>query len=208
MYSSATVTHTSHKQAAGRPGFFASLGAILATLSRRRTPPRAACSAAINRRSRRCRPPAAHCRRRTALPTAPDGIGAVGPGGPGGAGGDANAIRRARAELSSPEGAHEAGKRSIAADRSVAGTDGALWRGIIKHGDGQLRLAAGHQGIDRVSWPATGTCSRACRRRPVVMGQGIKRAKEGRGVGAPGRRSRQLTHAEEVGHQAPPRRRK
>ena len=88
--------------------------------------------------------------------------------GPRGAGGDANAIRRARAELSSPEGAHEAGKRSIAADRSGAGTDGALWRGIIRHGNGQLRLAAGHWGIDQASWPAAGTRSRACRRRPVV----------------------------------------
>ena len=97
--SSATVTHTSHKQAAGRPGFFASLGAILATLSRRRTPPRAACSAAVNRRSRRCRPPAAHCRWRTALPTASDGIGAVGPAQEGPA---ATPMRSGEREQNSP----------------------------------------------------------------------------------------------------------
>jgi hypothetical protein len=118
------------------------------------------------------------------------------------------ATRRARAELSSPEHAHEAGKRSSPPDRSGRGADGVRRGGLVRGGGGKLRLAAWRRGMDRASWRAAGTGSRAGRRRPAVMGKVIQREKEGRRERAPGRRSRQLMPGEEVGDRAPPRRRK
>jgi hypothetical protein len=57
--------------------------------------------AAADRRSRRRRPPAAHRRQPKALAMVAEEVGVVGQTCEG-RGGDANAIRRARAELSSP----------------------------------------------------------------------------------------------------------
>jgi hypothetical protein len=77
-----------------------------------------------------------------------------------GAGGNANAIRRARAELSSPEHAHQAGKRSSPPDRSGRGADGARRGGLVGHADRQLRPAAGRRATHRASWRAAeGNCN-------------------------------------------------
>ena len=81
--------------------------------------------------------------------------------GPRGTGGDANAIRRARAELSLPEGACTADERLSAPDRSGAGAGAAPRRGLVRHGPGKPRPAAGRWDMDRASWRAAGSSSRA-----------------------------------------------
>jgi len=62
-----------------------------------------------------------------------------------GGGGDAMAMRRARAELSSPGRAHEACKHSSPPDRTASGADGAQRGGLIGYDDGSVMGSFGQQ---------------------------------------------------------------
>jgi hypothetical protein len=122
-----------------------------------------------------------------------------------GAGGNANAIRRARAELSSPEHAHQAGKRSSPPDRSGRGADGARRGGLGGHADRQLRPAAGRRATHRASWRAAERKATAMHTvvSMRVMGQGQMRHREGARKHAPRGGNAQMNPEDGLGQQTP-----
>ena len=121
-----------------------------------RCPPPPACGPADTGRGGRCRRP-----------------------GPRGTGRDSYAIRRARAVLSLPEGACTADERLGAPDRSGAGAGGARRRGLVSHDCGKLWPAAGRWNMDRASWAAAGSGSRAHAAEASGDGSGATKGKGG-----------------------------
>lgn len=200
--SSATATHASHIPAGGRPGSSTSLSTILVPVLHSRTQPRAACSAAGDRRSHRRCPPAPHRRQHTAPPIVAEEIGAVDQTCEG-RGGNANAIRRARAELSSPEARTRqasARARLIALGVELTARGGAGSSGMLIGSFGQQQGAGPRTGRAGELQKATAMHTVVSMR---VMGQGQMRHREGVRKHAPRGGNAQMNPEDGLGQQTP-----
>jgi hypothetical protein len=194
--------HASHKPAGGRPGSSTSLSTILVPVLRSRTQPRAACSAAGDRRSHRRCPPAAHRRQHTAPPIVAEEIGAVDQTCEG-RGGDANAIRRARAELSSPEARTRqasARARPIALGVELTARGGVGSSGMMIGSFGQQQGAGPRTGRGAELQKATAMHTAVSMQ---VMGQGQMRHREEARKHAPRGGNAQMNPEDELGQQTP-----